>query len=122
MANAESTIIDYQMDRIRINIAKRMVDWTQKNNVAIPRWTDKNKEMAQLAYQMYYLVENRIGLVIDHDWMQKDSKLALIGGIIINCDIDGTDMFMPMRFEIHDKDYHKIDLLETFTDLTSKTD
>jgi hypothetical protein len=59
--------------------------------------------MAQLAFQMYYLVEDRINLVIDHEWMQEGSKLALIGGIIINCDIDGSDMFLPMKFEIHDK-------------------
>jgi hypothetical protein len=53
------------MDRIKINIARRMVDWVKEKNLAIPRWLDKNKEMSQLAYQMYYLVEDRIDLVID---------------------------------------------------------
>jgi hypothetical protein len=32
--------------------------------------------------------------------MGPDSKLALIGGIMINCDGEGTDMFLPMDFEI----------------------
>ena len=32
--------------------------------------------------------------------MGPDSKLALVGGIMINCDGDGTDMFLPRDFEI----------------------
>ena len=34
----------------------------------------------------------------------QNSKLALIGGIMINCDGDGTDMFLPLKFEIKSKD------------------
>jgi hypothetical protein len=32
--------------------------------------------------------------------MGPNSKLALIGGIMINCDGDGTDMFLPIDFEL----------------------
>ena len=32
-----------------------------------------------------------------------NSRLALIGGIMINCDGDGNDKFMPMKFVVKDK-------------------
>ena len=32
--------------------------------------------------------------------MGEDSKLAIIGGIIINCDNAGSDRFLPIKFEI----------------------
>jgi hypothetical protein len=32
--------------------------------------------------------------------MGPSSKLALIGGIMINCDGEGTDMFLPISFEL----------------------
>ena len=41
--------------------------------------------------------------VIDYDWQGEESKLALIGGIMINCEGDGTDMFLPLKFEIRTK-------------------
>jgi len=60
---------------------------------------------------MYFLVNERVNTIIDYDWMTENSKLALIGGIIINCDVDGTDMFVPMNFEIRTKDGKSTDLL-----------
>ena len=41
--------------------------------------------------------------VIDYDWQGEESKLALIGGIMINCEGDGTDMFLSLSFDIHTK-------------------
>lgn len=35
--------------------------------------------------------------------MGPDSKLALIGGIMINCDGDKTDKFLPLSFELRTK-------------------
>ena len=32
--------------------------------------------------------------------MHKESKLAIIGGIMINCDEDVHDRFLPIHFEI----------------------
>jgi hypothetical protein len=40
IANSKSTMLDHQMDRIRINIARKMINWTQEKNLSIPRWTD----------------------------------------------------------------------------------
>jgi len=36
--------------------------------------------------------------------MGPNSKLALIGGIMINCAGHKTDMFLPLKFEIRNKD------------------
>ena len=38
--------------------------------------------------------------ILNYTWMGPDSKLALIGGIMINCDGEGTDMFLPLDFEL----------------------
>jgi hypothetical protein len=38
--------------------------------------------------------------IMNYSWMGPDSTLALIGGIMINCDGEGTDMFLPLSFEI----------------------
>jgi hypothetical protein len=32
-----------------------------------------------------------------------NSKLVLLGGIMINCDGEGTDKFLPLKFEVRDK-------------------
>ena len=42
---------------------------------------------------MYDIVKEYMEKVLSYNWMGPDSKLALIGGIMINCDGDGTDMF-----------------------------
>jgi hypothetical protein len=47
--------------------------------------------------------------------MGENSKLAIVGGIMINSDGEGTDMFQPLMFEVRSKDDSKIDLFkETF--------
>ena len=55
---------------------------------------------AGIVYKMYDLVKEMIEQILHYNWMGTDSKLALLGGIMINCDGDGTDMFLPMSFEI----------------------
>lgn len=45
-------------------------------------------------------------------WMTPSSKLALIGGIMINCDGEGTDMFIPQTFEVRKHDGSKLDLFD----------
>ena len=44
--------------------------------------------------------------------MGENSKLALIGGIMINCDGDGTDMFLPISFEVVTKNGKRQDIFE----------
>ena len=57
-------------------------------------------EQAALVYQMYDLLVDYLEKIMDMKWCTKGSKLALLGGIIINCDDDGTDRFLPLKFEI----------------------
>jgi hypothetical protein len=55
-------------------------------------------EMASLAYKMYELVLGFLEEVLHYKWQGPNSKLAIFGGIMINCDGDGTDMFLPLMF------------------------
>ena len=50
--------------------------------------------------------------IIDYDWMYGQSKLAIIGGIMINCDGEGTDVFQPVMFELRER-HRTIDLFDT---------
>jgi hypothetical protein len=47
---------------------------------------DQNERMAALAYETYVMVEEMLFRIIDRKWMSKDSKLVLLGGIMINVD------------------------------------
>lgn len=53
-----------------------------------------------IVYKMYDVIKSYLDDIINFNWMGPDSKLALIGGIMINCDGEGTDMFLPLHFEI----------------------
>lgn len=33
-------------------------------------------------------------------WMTEKSQLAILGGIMINCDGNKTDRFLPLKFEV----------------------
>ena len=45
-------------------------------------------------------------------WATKDSKLVLIGGIMINLDGNGADMFLPLKLDVyHHGDGMVFDLL-----------
>ena len=33
-------------------------------------------------------------------WAQDKGKLAILGGIMVNCDGVGTDRFLPLKFEL----------------------
>lgn len=56
--------------------------------------------MAKLAYVMYEIVHEFLEGILHMNWQGPNSKLALLGGIMINCDDDGTDMFLPLMFEV----------------------
>ena len=74
--------------------------------------TDDNKRMAELAYETYVMVEEMIFQIVDRKWMSKDSKLVLLGGIMINIDGDAADMFIPLNFEAMAGDGSVTNLLE----------
>jgi len=52
-----------------------------------------------------------------HHWMTEKSKLVLLGGIMINVDGTGNDMFAPQNFTSMDKDGNITDLMESFKNL-----
>ena len=56
--------------------------------------------MAALAYKMYELQLEYLENILNLNWCGSNSKLAIIGGIMINCDGKGTDMFVPLKFEV----------------------
>jgi len=57
-------------------------------------------QMVKLAYEMYEVVKDFLEGIIHMNWQGPNSKLAIIGGLMINCDGDGTDMFLPLMFEL----------------------
>lgn len=61
--------------------------------------------MVKLAYEMYIIIKNFFKEILHDKWMGPNSKLAILGGIMINCDgEDGTcSMFLPLMFEVKDK-------------------
>lgn len=52
---------------------------------------------------MYVIQEQFLEEIINQNWMTEGSKLALIGGIMINFDDANIDKFLPMKFEIRTK-------------------
>ena len=58
--------------------------------------------MTRLAYEMYLLVKSFVKEILNNKWMGPNSKLGILGGIMINCDgEDGTcSMFLPLMFEV----------------------
>jgi hypothetical protein len=74
---------------------------------------DQNERMAALAYETYAMVEKMLFDIIDRKWMSKDSKLVLLGGIMINIDGEAADMFIPLNFSVENgKDGSVDDLME----------
>ena len=49
---------------------------------------------------MYEIIEKFLNDIINDNWMSLKSKLCIIGGIMINCEGLGNDMFLPIKFEI----------------------
>jgi hypothetical protein len=52
---------------------------------------------------MYDIILKYIEDIINLNWQTENSKLALIGGIMINCEGNKTDMFLPLKFEVRQK-------------------
>lgn len=60
-------------------------------------------ENATLAFKMYDILYEFLTNVVHTNFGGPNSKLALIGGIMINCDGDRTDKFLPLKFEVRTK-------------------
>jgi len=63
--------------------------------------------MTQLTYEMFHIIEDFIEKILNSSWMSEKSQLCLIGGVMINCDNDACDMFMPLKFEVRNKNGSK---------------
>jgi hypothetical protein len=61
--------------------------------------SESKNEMAALAYKMYDLLLEFLNKIVDLKWQGPNSKLAIVGGIMINCEGDKTDKFLPLMFE-----------------------
>jgi hypothetical protein len=61
---------------------------------------EKDQKMAALAYKMYELQLEMLDNILNLNSFKPCSKVAIIGGIMINCDGKGNDMFVPLKFEI----------------------
>ena len=70
--------------------------------------------MVALVYRIYDLVYNYLEEIINLDWMGPNSKLAIFGGIMINCEGSKTDMFLPLQFDIRSKNSFTNLYYETF--------
>ena len=73
---------------------------------------NSENEQVALAYKMYDIIEEYLKNVVTKDWMKSPkSKLAIVGGIMINCDEDKSDRFLPLRFEVQTQN-SSVDLFE----------
>ena len=71
-------------------------------------------EMAALSYKMYDLILEFLNSIVNLNWQGPNSKLAIVGGIMINCEGDKTDMFLPLMFETKTQNETKNLFDETF--------
>jgi hypothetical protein len=63
---------------------------------------------------MFELQNKFLEDIIHLNWQGPNSKLALLGGIMINCDGEKTDKFLPLKFEIRTKSENRDVFEETF--------
>lgn len=83
---------DAQMDSIKQLLSLRMDR------------IDPSNEMTELTYQMFHIVDEFVKDIVNSNWMTEKSQLCLVGGIMINCDDNAPDMFLPLKFEVQKKD------------------
>jgi len=65
---------------------------------------DINKKMARLTFETYNIASNFLNKIVDTTWMSEKSKLIILGGIVINMEGDGGDQFLPINFEVRQKE------------------
>jgi len=52
---------------------------------------------------MYDIAIDFLEKIIHLNWQGEGSKLVIVGGIMINCDWDGSDRFLPLKFITRNK-------------------
>jgi len=83
---------DQQMDTIKHLLKPHYLNLRKTTN-----------DMVNLVYTMYELIREYLEEIISLNWMGPSSKLAVCGGIMINCEGEKTDMFLPLQFDVRDK-------------------
>ena len=61
---------------------------------------ESEEPMVALAYELYKIVKDFLEKVLTYTWMGPNSKLALLGGVMINCEGENPDLFLPLLFEV----------------------
>ena len=92
---------DHQMDCIKHLVADRVKNIKGADN-----------EMATLAFQMYEIISEFLDNIIDMKWGGQNSKIAIVGGIMINSDGARTDRFLPLKFELVHKSGARDDIFK----------
>ena len=82
--------------------------------------SNAENEMVALAHAMYQISEKFLDDIIDLKWQGPKSQLAILGGIIINCDGVETDLFWPRIFQIRTKNGTQELLKESFPNSVSQ--
>merc|ERR1711871_63945 len=68
--------------------------------------------MVELTNVMYELAEKQILDMVSMDgWSGPDSKLALLGGVVVNMPKPYEDFFVPMHFTVQDSKGNRVNLL-----------
>jgi len=109
MANASPAAFDYQQSYMMEALGPRME--------TIQAAEGDNKQMEELARETFNVVKQVLYDIIgtDHSkWMKKKGKLMLLGGIMLNMDGEGNDMFAPQSFTVMGKDGKEKDLMKSF--------
>ena len=73
---------------------------------------DPNRENANLSFAMYHVIRLYLEQTLNTNWMGPNSKLVILGGIILNRSEIGADVFQPLSFELRDKKGNKTDMFE----------
>ena len=71
------------MDCIKNLIAPHVAEISKQKNIN-----------AAIVYKMFDIIRKFMDDVVNMKFGGPDSKVALVGGIMINCDGEGTDMFV----------------------------
>ena len=87
--NFPSGYQDHQMDCIKHLLSPHVDEIINSEN-----------EQSALVYKMYAILEQFLEDIINQNWMTEKSHLAILGGIMINCDGNKTDRFLPIKFEV----------------------
>ena len=72
---------------------------------------NSQNKMTALSNEIYRISKDLLEDIMNSKKIKYDTKIVILGGIIINCEKDGTDMFLPKFFELR-TGFKKVNLLD----------